>query len=253
MIFFSKNQQSHRYKGLIEYNGSSYFGMQKQKYTDNTIESKIEIALKKLCQKDIKIGYSGRTDAGVHAIQQVIHFDLKDERFDAKNILFGLNFYLKSENIVILKIEKAKQNFHARFDAKKRTYKYSIINREIPSILHKNDKYFVQRKLNIKMMKKVAKILQGKHDFSAFCHSECNRNKIRTICNIKIIRNHENIDIFISAKSFLHNMVRIIIGTMIDVVLEKITLEDFKKSFKEGKRIGHTAPPHALFFVKTKY
>ena len=247
-----------RYKAIVEYDGTNYCGMQKQKDIDKkTIQGVLENALSKFANQPIEIEFSGRTDAGVHAIGQVIHFDLPELRDEFK-VLYGANFYLVDESIAVKSVSKVDDAFHARFSAKKRHYMYRVLNAEVYSPLLNGRVFHYRYKLDIKMMKKVAKMLVGKKmDFSAFCCKESVEkvNTLKTIDKIEIKKVDDEIRFHFEAKSFLHNMIRIIVGILLEVGRGKITINDVKNILKSKQRSDkcETAPACGLYFLETKY
>ena len=244
------------YKLTIEYDGSNYCGFQKQfDASQKSIEEALEVAIYKLTQERPKIFGSGRTDAGVHALGQVIHFDLT-KKFTPYKMQMGLNNYLREEKISVLSCEEVDENFHARFDAKMRHYRYCIINRAAPLTLEKNRAWHVRKKLDVEEMKKAAEFLIGKHDFSSFRDAECQaKSAIRTVEKIEIKKNNEEILIEISAKSFLHHMVRNIVGTLVLVGSKKISATEMNKILgaRDRTKAGPNAPAYGLYFWKVDY
>lgn len=245
-----------RYKLTIEYDGSNYCGFQKQfNIEKKSVEEVLEKAIFELSQEKVKIFASGRTDAGVHATGQVIHFDLNKNLKDYQ-VLFALNHYLIEEDVVIIDAKIVDENFHARFDAKKRHYSYRIINRIAPLVLEKNRAWHISFELDVEKMQKGADFLIGKHNFSAFKDSDCQaKSPFRTIDEIKVIKNKDEILINISAKSFLHHMVRNIAGTLMLVGKGKITPDEIKLILESKKRInsGPNAPSCGLYLTKIEY
>ncbi len=242
-----------KFKITIEYDGTNYVGWQRQ---DNgiSIQEELEKAIFKLSGKKINIFGAGRTDAGVHALGQVAHFDLK-KIFDLDNIRDGLNQHLRPHPIAILKVEKVSDNFHARFSAKFRTYKYVISNRRTPLTIYKNKAWEVFKKLDIDKMILESKFFIGKHNFEAFRSINCQSNSAtKTINDIIISKEEDNILIEILAKSFLHSQVRIIVGTLVDIAKGKIK-KNVKEIINEEKRsqAGITAPACGLYLVKVNY
>ena len=168
------------YQLIIEYDGTNYSGWQYQK-NGPSIQKEIERALKKIFKKNIRIIGSGRTDSGVHAIGQSANF-ICDNLDNEKKFLGSLNYFLNKKNITINSIKKKNFNFHSRFDAKIRTYKYIIINRKNFLVLDKNRAWLVKNRLNIQLMKKAAKLFLGTHNFNALRSSSCGaKSPIRTI------------------------------------------------------------------------
>ena len=198
--------------------------------------------------KTKKIDYAGRTDSGVHARGQVISFELS-RSYPSYKILEGLNFFLRGRHIVITKISKVKNDFHARFSAKEREYQYLILNRRSPSVLLDKRCWHVKYKLNMSNIRTASKYLIGEHDFTSFRNTECQaKSPIKTINKIIISKKNDLITITISAPSFLHNQIRIIVGTLIDIGGGKLSAEDVPRILSAKNRIqaGQTAPAYGL-------
>jgi len=247
-----------RFAITIEYDGSNLVGWQRQT-NGLSIQEILEKALFKLTGEKKIIQGAGRTDAGVHALGQVAHFDLKKE-IKIDSIRDGLNFHIKKmykkNKISVLKCKKVKKNFNARFDAKERTYLYKILDRRSPPALQNKRVWHIKKKLDDKAMKIAAKVLEGKHDFSSFRSTECqSKSPIKTINIIKVLRKSSEIEIWIKARSFLHNQVRIIAGTLVLVGKSKWTKESVIDALKLKKRgaAGQTAPACGLFLYSIKY
>ena len=173
-------------------------------------------------------------------------------------MIMGINFYLKDEEIAVIDAEIVDENFSARFDAKMRHYRYEILNRKAPAIIEKNRVWHVGgKKLDILAMQKASEYLLGEHDFSAFRDAECQASSpMRTIKNIKIFTNeNEKIFVEVSAKSFLHHMVRNIVGTLVWVGKNKISVAEIKDILesKDRSKSGPNAPSCGLYFLKTDY
>jgi tRNA pseudouridine38-40 synthase len=178
----------------------------------------------------------------VHALAQVAHFDLK-KQINKKSFLPGINQHIGNKPVTVLKINKTNKNFHARFDAKKRTYQYTIINRQSPLALQKNKAWHIRKKLNVKDMKKGAKLLLGTHDFSTFRASSCGaKSPIKTIEKISIKKNKDKLILEFTSKSFLQQQVRSMVGCIKYVGEGKWKLDDFEQIFRSKKRI-RCAPP----------
>ena len=247
-----------RYKINIEYDGTNLVGWQKQK-NGLSIQEILENSLHKLSGERKKIQGSGRTDAGVHALNQVAHFDL-DKKLKIDAIRDGLNFHIKNlykkNNVSVLKCQKTKKDFNARFDAKERTYLYKILDRRPAPAIQNKRVWHVKKRLDNKLMKKAAKVLIGKHDFTSFRSTECQaKSPIKTINSIKIIRKSSELEIWIQAKSFLMNQCRIIVGSLAMVGKGGWDTKDIKNILKTKKRFaaGQTAPAWGLFLHSIKY
>ena len=205
-----------RYKLLIEYDGTNYSGWQRQEKSPS-IQAHIEQAIEKFCGKKVTLNGAGRTDAGVHASEQVAHFDLDEER-DENTIFQAINFYLKNEQISILDVEIVPDTFDARFSAIMRHYRYKIINRQSPLTYHRNTHAHINQSLDISLMQQAADYFIGKHDFTTFRSASCqSKSPIKSIEKISINKKKEKIYIDFIAKSFLHTQVRSIMGCIIKV------------------------------------
>ncbi len=245
-----------RYKLTIEYDGTNYCGFQKQfGIVQKSVEEALEKAIFLLSQEQVKIIACGRTDTGVHALGQVVHFDMK-KNLKTQRIVLALNNYLREENIVALNCEVVDENFHARFNAKMRHYRYVIINRTAPLVLRKNRAWHIVKKLDLEKMQEAANFLVGEHDFSSFRDAECQgKTPIKSIHKITITKNGDEVFIDISAKSFLHHMVRNIVGTLFWVGSEKILVSKMKEILdaKDRTKSGPNAPACGLYFLEANY
>ncbi|MBN8828165.1 MAG: tRNA pseudouridine(38-40) synthase TruA [Sphingobacteriia bacterium] len=243
-----------RYKVTIEYQGTNTAGWQKQKNAAS-IQEYIEKAIYNFSKENVLVYGAGRTDAGVHALGQVAHFDLIRE-FDPQIILRATNHFLKNLPVGIVNCKIVDENFHARFSAIRRTYKYKIVNRPAPLIINKNLAWHVSANLDINKMQEAANFLIGKHDFTSFRASECQaKNPIITIDLINIVQNEELIEITVSARSFLHHMVRNIVGTIKMAGEGKICPTQVKNILEARNRTqaGPTAPADGLFLYSVEY
>lgn len=243
-----------RYKCLVEYDGTYFSGWQKQK-DSQSVQGCIEEALFSFCGKPVTIYTAGRTDAGVHALGQVCHFDLETS-YAIERVRGGLNFYMHDKNVVIISVTEVAPEFHARFDAKKRHYEYRILNRRTPSALNKHRVWHIPVVLDIDAMQRAADKLIGHHDFTSFRDSQCQaKSALKTLDRLEVVKHGEEITIYASAKSFLHHMVRNLVGTLVLVGEGKLTPEDMNIILdkKNRKYAGQTAPAHGLYFMKVEY
>ena len=244
-----------RYKITVEYNGLGSVGWQKQP-DKISIQSQIEEAIFKLCGKKTDIAGSGRTDAGVHATAQIAHFDLEKE-FRPFEVMMALNHYLNdNDHISIIDCAIADKDFHSRFHAKLRHYQYKILNRRAAPALDKYRVWHVPYELDLSTMQNACKYLIGKHDFSSFRDSECQaQDPIKTIKNIQITQAQDLILIDISAPSFLHHMVRNIVGTLAMVGGNKMAADDIKGILeaKDRTKSGPNAPAYGLYLRQIDY
>jgi tRNA pseudouridine38-40 synthase len=243
-----------RYKIKIEYDGTPFVGWQFQK-NGLSVQEVLQKAIFNLSnEKTIVIG-AGRTDSGVHALEQIAHFDIK-KKIEKKKFLPGLNQHIGNKPVTILKINKTNKKFHSRFDAKKRTYQYIIVNRQSPLALQKNKAWLIKKKLNIKVMKKGAKLLLGTHDFSTFRASSCSaKSPVKTMKKISIKKNKDKITLNFTSKSFLQQQVRSMVGCIKNLGEEKWDINEFKKSFKSKDRLkcAPPAPACGLYLKSIKY
>lgn len=243
-----------RYKILLEYNGSNYAGWQIQPNI-RSVQEEVQKAIECFCQESTLVYGSGRTDAGVHALGQVAHFDLSQDK-DPNELFRALNYYLKNSGISVLDSVKAPDDFHARFSATGRDYRYDILNRYAPSPLKEGLAWHVRFSLNIPCMEEAASLLVGTHDFASFRSIECqSKSSIKTIDYITLEKDDDIISIKIGARSFLHNQVRIIVGTLVEVGSGKRKPSDIDNLLleKDRKKSGPTAPPYGLYFIKARY
>jgi len=245
----------YRYQVLVEYVGTKFVGWQKQ-LKGKSIQKEIEYSLSKLLKQKIMIYGSGRTDAGVHAIQQSAHFDTKSKIQEIKKLTKSLNFFLNPKKISIINVYKRKKQFHARFSAKERVYKYFIINRLAEPSLENERAWHIRKKLDIKLLKKGAKKLVGTHDFSTFRASNCYaKSPIKKINKITIKNVNKKIQIEFRSKSFLRNQVRSMVGCLKYLAENKWNINKFEHVFKSKKRskCAPPAPAHGLFLYKVIY
>jgi len=243
------------YQIITEYDGTNFSGWQIQK-NGFSLQEAIERVLTKILKEKITLYGSGRTDTGVHAIAQSAHF-ISKSKIDNKFIfLNSINFFLNKKRISVLEINKKKQNFHARYSAKKRIYKYIIINRLAPLSLDFHRAWHIKFILNIKLMKKAAKLLQGTKDFSTFRSSSCNaKSPIKTLEEVKIKKGSNKIIITFKSKSFLQQQVRSMVGCLKLVGDRKWSLKKFRNVMNSRKKTNCAppAPAHGLYLAKVFY
>ena len=245
----------HRYQILIEYVGTNFVGWQIQS-RGKSIQKLIQTKLSKLLKEKILLIGSGRTDAGVHAIAQSAHFECKKKIQNLDKFLKSINHFVNEMNVSIISIKKRKINFHARFSAKQRIYKYVILNRLSRPSIEKGRGWHIIKKLDISLMKKGAKKLLGKKDFSTFRSSSCSaKSPIRTIKSIKIKSIKGRIEIQFKSQSFLQQQVRSMVGCLKYLAEKRWNLKKFDLVFKSKKRIycAPPAPAEGLFLEKVIY
>ena len=252
-----------RWKITIEYKGTDYYGWQRQPNVP-TIQQAIEEAIYKFCQKEIGILCAGRTDAGVHATGQVAHFDLDygERALDGYSLTKALNAHLRPQPIAIVHAEEVADDFHARFDAVNKLYRYRIIQRTGFLALEQGLAWHFKRPLDIEAMREAAKYLLGKHDFTTFRDNECQaKSPVRTLDRLDIIERPYDVcggkEIMIEpeAQSFLHHQVRNMVGTLALVGEGKWKPEDVKTALEAKSRTagGPTAPSDGLYLVRVDY
>ncbi|KJV52417.1 tRNA pseudouridine(38-40) synthase [Orientia tsutsugamushi str. Gilliam] len=281
-----------RYKAIVEYDGTNFVGWQRQQ-NGLSIQQLLEDKISTFTKQTVNLIAAGRTDAGVHALGQVVHFDLiapnnsKDLacinketdnkevskqnnttttidslkmlpcRYNAYKLMSAVNYLLKPHRIILTSCEITTLQFHARFSAKARHYKYRIINRAVPSVIEQNRTWWIKPPLNVIDMIDASQHLIGKHDFTSFRSSACqSKSPLKTLTKIEVdTTNYPEIQIYFSAPSFLHHMVRNIVGTLVYIGLCKISPAAIKTILfaKNRAMAGPTAPSSGLYFIKVDY
>ena len=245
----------YRYQILIEYVGSNFRGWQVQK-KGKTIQGLIQEKASKLLKQKILVFGSGRTDSGVHAIAQSAHFDCKNKIYEPDRFIKSINHFLNKERVTILSIKRKNNNFHARFSAKMRIYRYIIINRLSRPVLENNKSWHVMKELDLKLMEKGARKLIGTKDFSTFRSSSCRaKSPIKTMKLVKIRSSKNKIEIEFRSKSFLQQQVRSMVGCLKYLGEKKWSLKKFESIMKSKKRIlcAPPAPPEGLYLTRVIY
>ena len=244
-----------RYQILIEYVGTNFRGWQVQKKS-KTIQGLIQEKISKLLKEEITLLGSGRTDTGVHAIEQSAHFDCKNKIKELDRFLKSINHFLNKDDVTVLKIKRRNQNFHARFSARMRIYKYIIINRLGGPVLDKNRGWHIMKKLDLVAMKKGAKKLVGTKDFSTFKASSCSaKSPIKTMKLVKIKTFKNKVEIEFRSQSFLQQQVRSMVGCLKYLGEKKWSIKKFESVMNSKKRVlcAPPAPPEGLFLVRIIY
>jgi len=239
----------------IEYDGTKFVGWQYQK-NGSSIQEKIEIALKKIFNYKIRINGAGRTDKGVHAFGQFANFSLKKKIEDKNKFLNSINFFLRKNLISIITVNRKNEEFHARHQAKERIYEYHITNRQGSLSINKYKSWHIKKKLDIKLLKKAAKLLEGTHDFSTFRAASCSaKSPIKKMNSIKVKKKGDKIFIRFNSRSFLQNQVRSMVGCFKYISTGKWNINEFKQVFKSKKRIkcAPPAPACGLYLLNIKY
>ncbi len=240
-----------RYKCIVSYDGTNFHGFQVQPNL-RTVEEEIGKALKKALDQDIKIYGAGRTDANVHALNQVFHFDT-DIEMKENNMKKAINSFLPKD-IYIKNVEIVGDDFHARFSAHKKTYRYLIDLGEY-NPLNANYRYYYKYKLDIDKMIEASKVFIGVHDFKSFTKNKVSKDTVREIYEINFLKENDLLIIEMTGNGFLHNMVRIIVAMLIEVGNGRKTKEDLVDIMNNKNRIyaPKTAEANGLYLYKIEY
>lgn len=252
------------FKMVLQYEGTRYQGWQKQESTDNTIQGKLEALLSKMNGSKVEIQGSGRTDAGVHAAGQVANFHLDTDK-TPEQIMEYINRYLP-EDIAVISVEETGERFHSRLNAKGKTYMYRVVNTPVPHIFDRKYVCVIEEKLDVEAMREAASYMEGTHDFKAFTSlKKSKKSTVRTIDSI-LIEEVESpvygrkgtkgeIRFTFSGDGFLYHMVRIMMGTLLEVGMHKRRPEEISGILKSGKRenAGELAPAKGLTLMEVRY
>ncbi len=241
-------------KMVVEYDGTGYHGWQRQRDLI-TVQQVLEEIVCRITREKTAIFASGRTDAGVHALKQTVHFKTSSG-ISTPNLLAGINSLLP-DDIVVKELQEAAESFHARFDVKSKVYMYQIFNCPTRSAMYRHYAWYVRTPLDLDAMGKGLSLLKGKHDFSVFCgKKEADYNCIRTIIDASLEKKSSGIiRIYLEADGFLRYMVRSVVGTLVEMGRGKRTGAELLSVLQAGARkgAGITAPPQGLFLMEVKY
>jgi tRNA pseudouridine38-40 synthase len=243
-----------RYRLTLEYDGGPFAGWQRQE-NGPSIQAALEEAIFKLSGERVTVSGAGRTDAGVHALAQVAHFDLA-KSFAPEKICDALNYHLRPEPVAVLDACISAPDFHARFSATSRLYLYRVLNRRTPPILERGRVWHVSRELNVDAMHAGAQHLVGQHDFTTFRAAECQaQSPVKTLDALSVRRAGEEIHVQARARSFLHRQVRSIVGTLKLVGEGKWRPRDVASALAahDRSRCGPVAPPEGLYLARVDY
>jgi len=243
-----------RYRLTLEYDGGPFFGWQRQE-NGPSVQAALEEAVCALSGEHVTVTGAGRTDTGVHARGQAAHFDLAKE-FPPDTIRDALNHYLRPQPVAVLTADVAAEDFHARFSAIGRHYRYRIVCRRAPLTLDAGYAWHVMRTLDWKAMHGAAQTLVGRHDFTTFRAAECQaKSPVKTLDRLDVSADGENIFIEASARSFLHNQVRSLVGTLKLVGDGKWSARDVAEALaaKDRARCGTVAPSDGLYLMRVDY
>lgn len=249
-------------KLVIEYEGTNYAGWQEQRAkgpfakeaSPPTIQAHLREAIQKVAGEWVVLYAASRTDAGVHALEQVVNFKTSSY-IPVEKLAPAINFYLPKE-IVVRSAEEVPEDFHAQFDAKSKVYKYTVLNDPIPRALDRNFSYRFPWSLDIEKMKQAASYLPGSHDFRSFSvESLPKKDSTRNIKSFEITQEDRYIHFVVEADGFLHKMIRGIVGTLLMVGSGKLAVEEFRRILqaKDRRLAGPTVPARGLCLLKVKY
>lgn len=245
-----------RYKLTIEYDGSPYVGWQRQK-NGYAVQEAVEKAIAAFSKQKVSLQVAGRTDTGVHAMGQIAHADL-DRDWDAVRVREAINAYLvlDEERIAIVDVQRVEDDFHARFSAQARHYLYRIHNRPAPLTFDHRRAWWCKRTLDVAAMNDAADALLGSHDFTTFRAAQCQaKSPVKTLDRLEFSRDGEIVEALVSARSFLHNQVRSMVGTLKLVGEGRWTKDDVirVRDARDHQKCGALAPPHGLYLLKVDY
>ena len=243
-----------RYKIVVEYDGGGLVGWQRQA-NGPSVQAALEAAVQGFCGETVLVEGAGRTDAGVHALAQAAHLDLRKDT-SPDTLMAAINFHLKPAPIAVLSAEAVADDFHARFSAVRRAYLYRIVNRRAPLTLERGRAWFVPQPLDAAAMHAAARVLVGQHDFSSFRASECQaRSPVKTLDLLAVERSGDLIEIRAEARSFLHHQVRNFVGSLKLVGEGKWSADDLKAALEARDRAaaGPTAPAAGLYLTGVGY
>ncbi len=243
-----------RYRLTVEYDGTPYVGWQRQ-INGPSVQEAIETAGEALSGATAPVYGAGRTDAGVHALAMTAHIDLA-KNFSPRTVREALNAHLRPHPIAVLDAAAIDDAFHARFSCQKRYYLYRVLNRRSGAGLYQNRVWLVGPHLEVEAMAEAAQSLIGKHDFTTFRSVQCQADSpIKTLSTLSVTREGEEVHFALDAPSFLHNQVRSLVGTLVQVGLGRWSTDDVKTALeaKDRSQCGPVAPASGLYFVKAEY
>lgn len=243
-----------RYRLTLEYDGGPFVGWQRQS-SGPSVQASLEAALARFTGEEPETTAAGRTDAGVHALGQVVHFDLA-RAWDPRKICDALNYHLRPDPVAALAAAEVPDGFHARLSAVQRSYLYRVLNRRAPPALDAGRVWTVEKALDVEAMHDAAQELAGHHDFTSFRASICQaRSPVKTLDRLSVRRVGEEIHVDAVARSFLHHQVRNMVGTLVQVGHGKWTRADVAAALaaRDRRAAGPTAPPDGLYLVAVAY
>lgn len=239
---------------LLSYDGTRYRGWQRLGNCDMTVQGKLEAVLSKMTGQPVEVIGSGRTDAGAHALGQVANFHCRTQ-MSCDEIKAYLQQYLP-EDIGVLEVTQAEERFHSRYNAKEKTYRYCVWNSGSPCVFERKYVWKIPQTLDVDAMDKAAQLFLGEHDFLAFCSNKhFKKSSVRTITSFTVQSIGPQIHFTVTGNGFLYNMVRIMVGTLVEIGLGQRKAEEIPDIFssKTREHAGITAPPNGLFLMEVKY
>ncbi len=243
-----------RYRLLIEYDGRPFHGFQAQADLPS-VQGSLERAVKKFCGEDLRVSAAGRTDTGVHATGQVVHIDLAKE-WPAETVRNALNFHLMPDPVSVLSAEVAEGDWHSRFSATGRRYRYRILNRISPPALDQGRVWHVKKPLDAGAMHAAAQVLVGHHDFTTFRDLACQaKSPMKTLDVADVRREGEEVILEFASRSFLHRQVRSMTGTLAEVGVGRWTKDDVAAALaaRDRRACGPVAPAEGLYLTGVTY
>ena len=242
------------FKIILQYEGTRYQGWQRQESTQNTIQGKLERLLSRIAGEPVELQASGRTDAGVHARGQTANFHM-DTQLSPEVLMERINAYLP-EDIGVISIEEVPERFHSRLNAKGKTYRYRVLNSAVPHVFDRRYVYAFPEKLDVEAMRRAARLLCGTHDYRAFTSAKRSRKStVRTVDAIEIERIGDELWFTFSGNGFLFHMVRILMGTLLEVGTGKRDAEEMTLLLENGRRedAGPLVPACGLCLMEVRY
>jgi tRNA pseudouridine38-40 synthase len=243
-----------RYRLLIEYDGGPFQGWQAQD-SGPSVQGALERAVKAFCGEAVRLGAAGRTDAGVHALEQVAHVDLQRD-WPAETVRNALNAHLRPDPVVVLEAQAVGEDFHARFSATGRRYLYRILNRPSPPALERGRVWHVRKPLDVEAMNAAAQVLVGRHDFTTFRDAACqSKSPVKTLDVAEVARDGEEVRLRFAARSFLHRQVRSMTGALVEAGLGKLSPDDLREILEaaDRSRCPTVAPADGLYLAGVSY
>ncbi len=241
-----------RYKLTLEYDGTDLIGWQ-ENHQGPSVQSLLRDAIERFCGVRADVVAAGRTDAGVHAVAMVAHTDI-DGVHDANTVMRALNFYLNNSPVAVTECAIVSDDFNARFSCTARHYRYVVLNRSAPAKLDKNRVWWVPKKLDVDAMRGASEKLIGNHDFTSFRAAQCQaKSPIKTLDVCRITQCGDEIIFEFSARSFLHHMVRNIVGTLVEIGAGAPLDIDEIFAARNRSAAGATAPASGLYFIRADY